>query len=29
MVNYARTTPDRCYASADAALADGLRSAKR
>ena len=29
MVNYARTTPDRCYASADAALADGLRPAKR
>jgi hypothetical protein len=29
MVNYARTTPDRCYASADAAVADGLRPAKR
>ena len=29
MVNYARTTPDRCYASAEAAEADGLRPAKR
>ena len=29
MVNYARTTPDRCYASAEAAAADGLRPAKR
>ena len=29
MVNYARTTPDRCYASAEAAVADGLRPAKR
>ena len=29
MVNYARTTPDRCYASAEGALADGLRPAKR
>jgi hypothetical protein len=26
--NYERTVPDRCYASADAALADGLRAAK-
>jgi hypothetical protein len=29
MVNYARTTPDRCYASPEAAAADGLRPAKR
>ena len=29
MVNYARTTPDRCYTSAEAAAADGLRPAKR
>ncbi len=29
MVNYARTTPDRCYASEEAAAADGLRPAKR
>ncbi len=29
MVNYARTTPDRCYASSEAAAADGLRPAKR
>ena len=29
MVNYARTTPDRCYASPEAAEADGLRPAKR
>ena len=29
MVNYARTTPDRCYASSEAAEADGLRPAKR
>ena len=29
MVNYARTTPDRCSASFDAAVADGLRPAKR
>ena len=27
--NYARTRPDRCYLSADAATADGLRPAKR
>jgi hypothetical protein len=27
--NYARTHPDRCYASAAAATADGLRPAKR
>ncbi len=26
---YARTKPDRCYASADDALLDGLRAAKR
>jgi hypothetical protein len=29
MVNYARTTPDRCYASPESAAADGLRPAKR
>jgi hypothetical protein len=29
MFAYARTTPDRCYASAEEAEADGLRSAKR
>jgi hypothetical protein len=28
-LNYDRTTPDRCYVSADAAEADGLRAAKR
>lgn len=28
-LNYDRTSPDRCYASADAAEADGLRAAKR
>jgi len=28
-LNYDRTTPDRCYASTDAAEADGLRAAKR
>jgi hypothetical protein len=27
--NYERTNPDRCYASAEAAEADGLRAAKR
>ena len=27
--HYARTTPDRCYASATAARADGLRPARR
>ena len=27
--NYARTQPDRCYLSADSAVADGLRPAKR
>ena len=27
--NYARTQADRCYASAEAAEADGLRPAKR
>jgi len=27
-LNYARTRPDRCYADADAAEADGLRPAK-
>jgi hypothetical protein len=27
--NYERTKPDRCYATADAAEADGLRPAKR
>jgi hypothetical protein len=27
--NYARTQADRCYLSADAAAADGLRAAKR
>ena len=26
--NYARTKPDRCYASAEAAEADGLRQSK-
>ena len=29
MANYERTTPDRCYADAEAAEADGLRPAKR
>lgn len=29
MLNYDRTTPDRCYPSAEAAEADGLRVAKR
>ncbi|MFL6205882.1 MAG: hypothetical protein ACJ739_11075 [Acidimicrobiales bacterium] len=29
MANYERTTPDRCYADAAAAEADGLRAAKR
>ena len=29
MAAYARTTPDRCYASPEAAAADGLRAAKR
>jgi len=29
MSAYARTTPDRCYVSPEAALADGLRAAKR
>lgn len=29
MANYDRTMPDRCYASAEAAEADGLRAAKR
>jgi hypothetical protein len=29
MFAYARTTPDRCYATAEEAIADGLRSAKR
>ncbi|MEZ5178600.1 MAG: hypothetical protein R2746_10070 [Acidimicrobiales bacterium] len=29
MAAYGRTTPDRCYASAEDALADGLRAAKR
>ena len=28
-LNYDRTTPDRCYVSAEAAEADGLRAAKR
>lgn len=28
-LNYGRTTPDRCYASTEAAEADGLRAAKR
>ncbi|WP_436793044.1 sunset domain-containing protein [Actinospongicola halichondriae] len=28
-LNYDRTTPDRCYADAAAAEADGLRAAKR
>jgi hypothetical protein len=27
--NYARTQPDRCYLSPEAAVADGLRPAKR
>jgi hypothetical protein len=27
--NYERTKPDRCYVSAEAAEADGLRAAKR
>ena len=27
--NYARTNADRCYASPEAAVADGLRAAKR
>jgi hypothetical protein len=27
--NYERTKPDRCYATAEAAAADGLRPAKR
>jgi hypothetical protein len=26
---YSRTTPDRCYRDADAAIADGLRASKR
>jgi hypothetical protein len=29
MANYARTVPDRCYADARAAEADGFRAAKR
>jgi hypothetical protein len=29
MMNYARTVPDRCYASAAGAEADGFRPAKR
>ncbi len=29
MAAYERTTPDRCYPSAEAAVADGLRPAKR
>lgn len=29
MLNYTRTRPDRCYASDEAALADGLTKAKR
>ena len=29
MSAYARTTPDRCYGSPEAAVADGLRAAKR
>jgi hypothetical protein len=29
MLNYERTTPDRCYADAAKAEADGLRAAKR
>lgn len=29
MMNYERTTPDRCYVDAAAAEADGLRAAKR
>jgi outer membrane biosynthesis protein TonB len=29
MFAYARTTPDRCYATPEDAIADGLRSAKR
>ena len=28
-LSYGRTTPDRCYVSAEAAEADGLRPAKR
>lgn len=28
-LSYARTAPDRCYSTADAAEADGLRAAKR
>ncbi len=28
-LNYDRTTPDRCYTDAGAAVADGLRAAKR
>lgn len=28
-LSYERTRPDRCYADADAAIADGLRAAKR
>jgi hypothetical protein len=29
MLNYARTRPDRCYASEEAAVADGLTKSKR
>jgi hypothetical protein len=29
MLNYDRTSPDRCYLDAGAAVADGLRAAKR
>jgi hypothetical protein len=29
MLAYDRTTPDRCYRTAEAAVADGLRKAKR
>jgi hypothetical protein len=29
MLNYARTRPDRCYASEEAAIADGLTKSKR
>jgi hypothetical protein len=29
MANYSRTRPDRCYASEEAALADGLTKSKR
>jgi hypothetical protein len=29
MVNYARTRPDRCYASEEAAVEDGFVKAKR